>query len=458
MASCIPALISAEMMAVSLCSSAADDNGASASESQSKASEPIMSALDSRGGSVVLSCGNLWDGQSDRPLGPMEILVKGGKIAEMGKKVSRPDGAEVVDLSGQTVAPGFIDCHVHMTFSPENFGTMFSDSEARALLHAYGPLNQMLMNGFTTVRDVGTNAIWYYVTVDLKHAIDQGLVVGPRMMVAPHIISSTGGHGDFSGSAAPGLQRAVKSSVIADGTSEIQRVVREEIRGGADWIKCAATGGFMSPTSDPGCCSYSQEEMEALVRTAHDLGKPVCVHTYADEGIRRSVMAGADCIEHGNFVTEKTLELMEERGTYIVPTQYTFKEALENMDNPEYWAKRPPWEHQKNVKYGQTVIDAQRNLARSNVKVAFGTDVGTFSFRDGWREFPTMVQNGISPLRALKSATSVAAELLGRQDLGTLAVGKAADIIAMPGDPFLDINFTGKVSFVMKEGKIYKAP
>jgi len=407
---------------------------------------------------IVLLCGNAWDGQAERPQGPVEILVEDGKIAEMDKKVTRPAGARVVDLSQRTVTPGFIDCHVHITISPGNFAQMFTNSQARAFLCAFEPLGKMLMNGFTTVRDVGTAAAWNFVTIDLRDAINQGKIAGPRMIVAPRIISSTGGHGDMSGTLSPELRPALKSSNVADGPDEIQKEVREEIKGGADWIKCAATGGFFSPTSDPGLSTYTQEELDILVRTAHDQRVPVCVHAYGDEAVKRALNAGVDSIEHGNMASVEALEMMAEKGVCLIPTQYTFEDVLTNLDNAAYWVGRPPWEFHKTVHYAPAIRITTKNLSESRVKIAFGTDAGIFPHEDNWKEFPTMVKNGISPLRALLSATGTAAELLRRPDLGRLAVGKTADIIAMQGDPFQDINATGRVDFVMKEGKIYRLP
>jgi len=446
-------LISALMMALPLCLTAMADEENNISQGAVLASEP---AVDFGQVPVVLLCGNLWDGQADELLGPTEILVKDGKIAEIGESVTRPSGAKVVDLSDQTVTPGFIDCHVHVTYFPENFALMFTDSQSMTLLHALRPLSILLMNGFTTVRDVGTETKWNFVTVDIKHAVDQGLIIGPRMLVGPHIISSTGGHGDKSGMVSPELYNAMRSTAVADGPDEIQRVVREEVRGGADWIKFAATGGFASPTSDPGKTTYTQDEMNILVKTSHDLGVPVCAHDYGDEGVKRAVIAGVDSVEHGNMASLEALNMMEMNGTFLVPTQYALQSDADNINNTTYWMGLPSWEYQKMKKYAPSIKAAQKNLASSKVKIAFGTDAGLFPTKDNWKEFPTMVRNGISPLRALKAATSTAAELLRRPDLGRLAVGKTADIIAMPGDPFEDINVTGNVDFVMKEGKIYK--
>jgi len=420
------------------------------------------SAANSLRGSIVLQCGNVWDGQSDNPLGPMEILIQDGKIADMDRNVARPPDAKVIDLSKRMATPGFTDSHAHMAFPRDGFAGFFTYSQAKVLLYSLKWLKQTLYEGFTTVRDVAAAPMWNFVTIDMKHAIEQELIVGPRMIVAPHGITATGGHGDMGNAMSYEVYSFLEWSTIADGPDEIQKAVRADIKGGADWIKCTGTGGFVSPTSDPGVPTYTQEEMNILVRTAHDQGIPVAVHAYGDEGVQRAIIAGVESIEHGNMASIETLKMMEKKGTYMVPTQFCFEDALANLNNKSYWAVQPIWVYRKTAKYAPAIVDCARNLAESDVKIVFGTDAGTFP-TDGtstgtWKEFPTMVKNGIEPLRALKAATSTAAEMLRRPDLGTLAVGKTADIIAMPGDPFQDINVTGKVDFVMKEGKIYRLP
>ncbi|MGA9099239.1 MAG: amidohydrolase family protein [Methanotrichaceae archaeon] len=429
------------------------------SQIQVAASEPTGDSLKA---SIVLQCGNVWDGQADALLGPMEILVQDGKIADMDRKVARPAGAKIISLPNRTVTPGFTDCHAHMAFPRDNFAGFFTLSQAQVLLKSLKWLRQTLLEGFTTVRDVAAAPMWNFVTVDMKHAIEQGLIVGPRMIVAPHGISATGGHGDMGNAMSYEVYSSMEWGTIADGPDAIQKAVREDIKGGADWIKCTGTGGFVSPTSDPGVPTYTQEEMNILVRTAHDQGIPVAVHAYGDEGVKRAIIAGVDSIEHGNMASIEALKMMEKKGTFMVPTQFCFEDALVNLNNKAYWDVQPIWVYKKTVKYAPAIIECAKNLAESRVKIAFGTDAGTFPTPGDstytWKEFPTMVKNGIAPLRALKAATSVAAELLRRPDLGTLAVGKTADIIAMPGDPFQDINVTGQVDFVMKEGKIYRQP
>ncbi|EUA35068.1 amidohydrolase family protein [Mycobacterium xenopi 3993] len=315
------------------------------------------------------------------------------------------------------------------------------------------------MNGFTTVRDLAC-ADLDYPTVDLRDAVAAGTVVGPRMLVAPHMISARGGHGDFSGMVADeyqGPSRALELAA-ADGCDEIRTRVRQEIRAGADWIKFAATGGFASPSDDPGQATYSQEEMDVLVATAADLGVPVTPHSYGDEGIQRAVRAGVRSIEHGNLASADTLRMMEDAGVFLVPTQYAIVSGARRGEDDPVWAAMPEYAKRKARKYRGALLDAAERVAASNVRIAFGTDAGMFPHQDNWREFPTMVSTGISPLRALQAATSVAAELLQLDDLGVIAEGKIADLIAMPGDPFTDIEVTGQVDLVMKEGVIYKDP
>jgi tryptophan 2-monooxygenase len=297
-----------------------------------------------------------------------------------------------------------------------------------------------------------------YPTVDLRNAVAAGLVAGPRMVVAPHIISARGGHGDFSGMVADEYQGCCRNLELAsaDGGDEIRTRVRQQIRAGADWIKFAATGGFASPSDDPGHATYSQEEMDVLVSTARDLDIPVTPHSYADEGIRRAVRAGVRSIEHGNLASAETLTMMQDAAVFMVPTQYVIVSKARDGDNDPNWFALPEHARRKFTQYRGALLDAAERLAASDVRIAFGTDAGMFPHHENWREFPMMVSTGITPLRALRAATSVAADLLRRDDLGVIAEGKIADLIAMPGDPFTDIDVTGKVDFVMKDGVIYK--
>jgi len=405
---------------------------------------------------TLITGANVWDGISAHAA-PHQVLVIDGRIQQVADTIEAPAGAQVVDLAGHTVTPGFIDCHVHVTLAPPVGLTLALESSTAKTLKALPVLRALLMNGFTTVRDLGCGDV-DYPTVDLRNAVAAGIVEGPRMLVAPHMISARGGHGDFSGMLADEYQDPCRPLELAaaDGDDEIRTRVRQEIRAGADWVKFAATGGFATPSDDPGQATYSQQEMDVLVATAADLDIPVTPHGYGDQGIQRAVRAGVRSIEHGNLASPETLRMMTDAGVFVVPTQYTILSGARRDENDALWAALPEHSRRKMQKYRWPLLDATQYLAASDVRIAFGTDAGMFPHHDNWREFPMLVSNGITPVRALRAATSVAAELLRLDDLGVIAEGKIADLIAMPGDPFADIDVTGQVDFVMKDGVIYK--
>ncbi|MFZ4792162.1 MAG: amidohydrolase family protein [Candidatus Competibacteraceae bacterium] len=407
---------------------------------------------------LVIVAGNVWDGLADKALGPMEILVKDGKIAAMGKTVEHPADAKVVELPDHTVTPGFIDTHVHVTLRPQYEDALWNLSPAYKALLGVEALGILLNNGFTTVRDVCDTDMHGYTTMDLKRGLEQGLIVGPRLLVAPHLISTRGGHAD--GTPLLWADNLPWQNNLADGVDAIRQVVRQEASRGADWIKFGGTGGFSSPADDPAQVPYSQEEMNVLVSTARDLGLSVSPHAYGDEGIRRAVQAGVRAIEHGNMASVDTLKLMEQKGIYLVPTQMAVVRNARNADNDAFWTEgKPACVRAKYRKYSRDIMESAKNLAQSKVKIAFGTDLGTNPFvnNNGAQEFSELVTNGVTPLQALKAGTSVAAEMLHQQNLGVLAVDKAADLVAMPGDPLRDIQATEHVDFVMKGGVIYKS-
>lgn len=406
---------------------------------------------------VVIRAGNFWDGISEKPVGPREILITGETIAEIGKTVNIPDGAEILDLYGHTVTPGFIDCHVHLTLRPELLDSFWSYSPSYKALLGAEALRTLLMNGFTTVRDCGDMDLHGFTVRDLKLASERGIIPGPRLVCSGHMISSRGGHMNAMLSLAPDSHPW--ENCLADGTDEIRRVVRNEIKHGAEWVKYAASGGFSTAGDDPLQVTYTQEEMNALVAAARDFNRPVAVHVLGDEAIRRSVLAGVRSIEHGSMVSKETLGLMEKQGVYIVPTQLMATRPARMADDDAYWASLNAPAHMriKMRKYRDGLLDGAKNIATSTVKIAFGTDLGIFSYRtNGASEFHEMVTNGIAPARALRAATGVAAELLQRDDIGVLAPGRCADIVAMPGNPFREIAVTKKADFVMKGGMVIK--
>lgn len=417
--------------------------------------DPIASPMPAT--AVVLVAGNVWDGTADAASGPMEILVQDGRITALGRTVERPPGARVVDLSKHTVTPGFIDCHVHITMRPEDEGAIWALSPADKAVLGVQSLRILLDRGFTTVRDLCDMDFSGYTTVALQRAVEKGLIAGPRMIVAAHLVSTSGGHGDARPLVA--AQTPVVQNNIADGVDEIRRVVRTEVSRGSQWIKFGATGGFASPADDPAQVSHSQAEIDALVSTARDLGIPCTPHAYGDEGIRRSVMAGVRSVEHGSMASLQTLKLMEARGVYLVPTQIAVVRFARLVDDDAFWRKvnEPPHVRPKYRKHAKAILESARNLSSCGVKVALGSDFGTFPLeQNNAAEFAELVANGLSVPRALRAGTSVAADLLMRDDIGRLEVGKTADIVAMPGDPFKDITVTERVDFVMKGGVVVK--
>lgn len=400
---------------------------------------------------IILVCGNVFDGISESLTGPAEILVEDNTITKIEPSVERQPGTRLIDLSDRTVSPGFIDTHVHLTMDAGNLAQQTLQSSAAKALKGLNIAREYMNYGFTSLRDLGcVDPEW--PTIDLRNALNSGLVDGPRLFVAGHILSASAGHGDLRGFYASRWSLPVSS--IADDSGGIRALVRREHTFGSDWIKTTNTGGYFSPGDDPARVTWFDDEMGALTSTAHQLGLPVAVHTGAADGCKQAIRCGARSLEHAYLIDGDGIDMAEKAGAYIVPTMQMTQEDMQALQAGTLPAQAV-WKFQRD---NEQILASQRLLAGSGVKVAYGTDCGMFPFSHGILEFQAMVNAGLSTVRALKAGTSVAAELLGRSDLGTLAPGRLADIVAMPGDPIADITATAKVDFVMKDGLVYRLP
>jgi imidazolonepropionase-like amidohydrolase len=398
---------------------------------------------------TVLLCGSLFDGVSETLSGPMQVLVEGNRITRVGRSVERPPGAQVIDLSDRTVSPGFIDTHVHLTMDAANLARQTLESSATKALKGLSLASTYMRYGFTTLRDLGS-ADPDWPVIDLRNAVNAGVVQGPRIFVAAHIISASAGHGDLRSFYNPRWTLPV--STLADDTASVRALVRREHTYGSDWIKTTNTGGYFSDGDDPARVTWFDDEMEALTSAAHQLGMPVAVHTGAAEGCKQAIRFGARSLEHAYLIDREGLEMAAQSGAFVVPTMQMTQEDLHQLQEGSLPCQAI-WKFRRD---NEKILASQRLLAATSVKVAYGTDCGMFPFSHGILEFQAMVAAGLTPIRALKAATSVAAELLQQPDLGVIAPGKFADIIAMPGDPLTDIAATAKVDFVMKDGAVYR--
>jgi imidazolonepropionase-like amidohydrolase len=402
-------------------------------------------------GTSVLVCGAVFDGVSEQLGERAEILVRDGRIAEVAPSVDRPDDAEVIDLSERTVSPGFIDTHVHLTMDASDLAQQTLESSAAKALKGLSLAREYLGYGFTTLRDLGSMDP-EFPTVDLRNVLDAGLVAGPRLVVAGHIISASAGHGDLRGFYASRWDLPV--SAIADSTEEIRRLVRREHAYGSDWIKTANAGGYFSVGDDPARPTWFDDEMDVLCSTARLLGMPVAVHTGAAEACKQAIRFGARSLEHAYLIDDEGIDMATRAGAFIVPTMQMTQEDLGEL-RAGTLPCQAVWKFRRD---NQRIVDSQRLVSASDAKVAFGTDCGMFPFSHGIREFQAMVAAGLSPIRALQAGTSVAAELLARDDIGVLKAGACADIVAMPGDPVEDIAVTAQVDFVMRAGAVHRRP
>jgi imidazolonepropionase-like amidohydrolase len=399
---------------------------------------------------LAVRAGRLIDGKGKGPIVNAVILIENDRITAVGSDMAVPSGTEVIDLGAATVLPGLIDCHTHITFQPEDYyADLFRRSPIDQAVVAHLYARRTLEAGFTTVRDVGASE---FIDVALRKAIDSGKMVGPRMQVATLGVGSTGGHADLVGFS-PYL-KFEQCNGIADGTEEIRKLIRREVKNGADVIKLFATAGVLSEEQSAGAPQFSQEEMNVVVEEASMWGLKVAAHAHGAEGIKRAVRAGAASIEHGSLLDDEGIRLMKERGTYLVADIYNDDFILSEYKRMGY----PEQLLEKERKIGQTQRESFQRAVKAGVKIAFGTDAGVYPH--GWnaKQFAYMVRWGLTPMQAIQSATVNAADLLGWSDrVGAVAPGLYADLIAVGGNPLEDITELERVTFVMKGGVVYKS-
>ncbi len=411
---------------------------------------PILAGAQEKSVTAV-KAGKLVDVVTGKVLEKQVILIEGDRIKQVGAEgsVAIPSSATVIDLSGATVMPGFIDCHTHITSQFENYyADLFRKSPIDAAVAAHIFAKRTLEAGFTTVRDVGSGE---FVDVALKKAINSGKIVGPRLFVAGHGLSATGGHGDLSGFS-PYLSFDNFSGVV-DGVDEIRKKIRWNIKYGADHTKFTATAGVLSEEESVGAPQFSMEEMKTIVEETAMWGKKVAAHAHGAEGIKMAVRAGVASIEHGSLLDDEGIALMKQHGTYLVPTVIA-GDAVEKYGK-QYGLPEKLIEKARTINAKKR--ESYRKAIKAGVKIAFGTDAGVFPHGMNGVEFKLLVELGMAPMQAIQSATAVAAELLGHSnELGSLQPGKYADLVAVTADPLKDISALEKVQFVMKGGVVYK--
>ena len=411
----------------------------------------------------LLRCGALFDGVTEELKKDMEILVEGERIKAVGRALEVPEGAEEIDLTGLTVTPGLIDAHIHTTIFdwhniyPETLGT--TGMKTLASLHC---AQRTLHRGFTSIRDVGTftmaEGYGGMGALDAKRAIAMGYFEGSRMVVAPMFLCTPGSHGDGSMYYAknPMVAHMVQQMApnIGSGRDFFVNAVREQAKYGADFIKIMATGGFFSPNDTPVQQQLTDDELEAIIYTAKELGLTVTAHAYTPQLVQKLAKLGIDGVEHAALIDEETARLLEEKNVYVVPTFLPYDEII-HMDEAAL-AKKQPIMRRKLMEYAEQLKKGREVIKNSRIRLGYGTDiVSVHDFYDSGYEYRAWLNSGMDPFRALKAATSVNAEILQLPEVGTLKEGMLADIAAWKGDLLHDPDALLDCAFVMKGGVRY---
>ncbi|CAM5182659.1 amidohydrolase family protein [Alishewanella longhuensis] len=404
---------------------------------------------------TYIHAGQLITAEHKQPLAEQTIIVIDDKITEIRAGYLSPAATEtLIDLRSHTVLPGLMDMHTHFStqISASSYGEAQRLNEADFALRGAVFAEKTLMAGFTTVRELGDS---HHISVALRKAIAQGYVKGPRIYAAGKSLATTGGHADPTNGLAYALlgDPGPKQGVI-NGADDARKAVRQRYKEGADLIKVTATGGVLSVAKSGMNPQFTSEELEAIVSTARDYGFKVAVHAHGKEGMERAIKAGVDSVEHGTYMDKETMALMKKHGTYYVPTISAGKWVQDKAKIDGFF---PELVRPKAATIGPLIQQTFAQAYQAGVKIAFGTDAGVGEHGENWREFVYMTEAGMPAMAAIQAATIEGAKLLGvEQELGSIRAGKIADIIAVPGDPLQDISVMGKVSFVMKAGRIYK--
>jgi len=403
---------------------------------------------------TVIHCGHIIDGVSDKAQKEVSIIIEGNTITKIENSfVEITDNQQLIDLSEAYIMPGFIDMHVHIEseYSKNSYLQKFTLDKADKSFQAVNNAKLTLEAGFTTIRDLGGSG----VNTALRDAINKGIIVGPRIYSVNKSLAITGGHADPTNGYGEHIMCAMPGpeSGVCDGVEECMKAVRQQVKLGADWIKITATAGVLSIAKDGDGPQFTQEEIEAIVKTGKDRGVKVAAHAHGVEGMQRAIKGGVATIEHGSYMNEETMELMKKYGTYLVPTITAGASVADSAKIDGYF---PEIVRPKALAVGPQIQNTFGKAYKAGVNIAFGTDAGVFKHGKNAKEFELMVEVGMPPIEAIKSATSVNAALLNNDKIGALEAGRYADIVACGKNPLDDITELQRIIFVMKDGVVIK--